>query len=221
MSGKLDILAAVLFVVGFTAMTTTFALLLARIRKQIVVTKRRGRRFWQLALMLFGVALVACSQFIFWFDSSLSDYMAFNDREPLAEVTFHTAEDLGRIMTVSYKAPKSGTTIANDVTLESEIAVLELETIRFSKTLAFLDLGKYCRISSVRQIEQMEMNTSIDQVIEFQPDSGKLWSFLKTVSQVLPVAKAERDFSEPMFFQEGERVQIFASEEGFSFVSYP
>ena|GEM_PF-2648871 len=213
MTYKLSILATLFFAVGMAVVLWLFFRIVRGLRQQSnLIRLSRKRMLVVKALVLaIGIGFIVIAQFLFWVDANLKAFTPLDPTRPIAAISFKQPEESDPIMSLATRKSDSEQMIPTDISMRSEIAVLEVEILRFPKSFSVLDIKDSYRISSVKFIDA-QSDSQIDLAERrIQQDVESLWSFLDRLSAVLPAIRAAKIISNPLQFKDAAELEVYVA----------
>lgn len=213
MTYKLSILATCFFVTGLSLLVWIFIQTLRSLANRRITAQKSKKAFtlWKIGFLVGGTLLLIVSQGLFWVASNISAYAPVDTERPVASIIFEQPNESDPMMILGIRDGGTGKLIPTEIVMHSDIAVLEIETIEFPEFFEILDLDKVYRISAVRFLDDSGAPLERMPTKKIQEDAESLWSFFNSVSGFIPLATTARIVSDPIYFGEDTRINVYAS----------
>ena len=212
MTYKLTIIASVLFAVGVAAVIWTFVAVVMNLRRTVVarISKKRFPVVKVVVLVL-GLILVALSQLTFWVNAGLGTFVPIDPDKPFCVLTFEHPQESDPIMYLVTRKANPEKLLPIKIIMRSDVAVLEVEVLRFPAFLNSLDFKDVCRLSSVKFLS--DTGVPLDSLPEkrIRQNSESLWNFFDLISGFLSSVKTSKIVSDPIYFQLGSELTVYTS----------
>ncbi len=214
MTYKLSILATVFFVAGMAVVLWLFFRIIRRLRQQstLITLSRKRMPVVKALVLVAGIGLIVIAQLLFWISGNLKAFTPLDPSKPIAAISFRQPEKSDPIMSLATRKSDSDQMISCDINMRSEVAVLEVEILRFPKSFSVLDIKDSYRISSVKFIDAQSDSQSELSERRIQQDVESLWGFFDRLSAVLPVIRATKIMSNPLQFEDAGELEVYVSE---------
>jgi len=212
MSFNLTLLSSILFAMGLILVVWIFFVSLKNIRRKRT-TKTNTQRTTLIKIVFFcmGLVLIMISQFFFWINSNLNAYIPVETDKPIGVISFEHQDGSQAVMNIAARNSGTHKMIPIEVIMWSDAVVLELEVIRFPKTLSFLNLGDFHRISAVKFIGDIGTQSNSITGKKIQKNAETLWRFFHKVSSIIPAVTTSKITSDPIFFEQGINLNVYSS----------
>lgn len=213
MAYKLSILATCFFVTGLSLVVWIFIQTLKSLSNRRITAQKSRKAFaiWKIGFFVGGILMLVSSQGLFWVASNISAYAPVDTERPVASIIFEQPNESDPMMILGIRDGATGRLIPTEIVMHSDIAVLEIETIEFPEFFEILDLDQVYRISAVRFLDDSGAPLERMPSKKIQEGAESLWSFFNSVSGFIPLAKTAKIVSDPIYFGEDTRVNVYAS----------
>lgn len=159
-----------------------------------------------------GIGFIVIAQFLFWIGANLKAFTPLDPSKPIAAISFRQPEESDPIMSLATRKSDSDRMISFDINMRSEVAILEVEILRFPKSFSILDIKDSYRISSVKFIDAQSDSQSDLAERRIQQDVESLWSFFDRLSAVFPAISAAKIMSNPLQFEDEAELKVYIAE---------
>lgn len=215
MTPELTLIGALLFAVGLASVIWIFVKSVRSIAKRTTPSQRLGNVLMKrTVVVVVGVILIGAGQFAFWINSNLTAFMPFDPHAPIGLISFRQPYGSYPIMHMAINTVNSRRLLPFEVEMRTGVAVLDIEILRFPKALAGIGLTQYCRISSVREIDPENPDFSDGRSWQVLENIEPFWEFFDAIDGILPIAKASRMESDPVVFERGVDLSVYATADG-------
>jgi len=213
MAYKLSILATCFFVIGLGLVILTFVQILKSLanKRRIALKSKKALTLWKIGSLAGGILLLIFSQGVFWVASNITAYAPVDTDKPVASIIFEQPEESDPMMILGIRDGGTGKLLPTEIVMHSNIAVLEIETIEFPEFFELFDLNQIYRISSVRFLDDSGAPLERMPSKKIQANAESLWSFFNKLSGYIPMASTARIVSDPIYFSENTRVNVYSS----------
>jgi hypothetical protein len=160
-------------------------------------------------VLVAGIGSIVIAQLLFWIGANLKAYTPLDPSKPIAAISFSQPEESDPIMSLATRKSDSEQMISTDISMRSEVVVLEVEILRFPKSFSVLDIKDSYRISSIKFIDALSDSQSDLAERRIQQDVEPLWSFFDRLSAVLPAIKAAKITSDPLQFKDAGELEVY------------
>jgi hypothetical protein len=207
-------MATVFFVAGMAAVLWLFFLIIRRLRQQSTLIRLSRKRMpvVKALVLVTGIGFIVTAQLLFWISSNLKTFAPLDPSKPIATISFSQPEESDPVMSLATRKSDSEQMISFDLNMRSEVAVLEVEILRFPKSFSVLDIKDSYRISSVKLIDAQSDSLSDLAERRIQQDVESLWSFFDRLSAVFPAFKAAKIKSNPLQFEDAAELEVYIAE---------
>lgn len=214
MTYKLSILATVFFVAGMVVVLWLFFRIIRKLRQQSTLIRHSRKRMPVVKALVFvaGIGFIVIAQFLFWIGANLKAFTPLDPSKPIAAISFRQPEESDPIMSLATRKSDSDRMISFDINMRSDIAILEVEILRFPKSFSILDIKDSYRISSVKFIDAQSDSQSDLAERRIQQDVESLWSFFDRLSAVFPAISAAKIMSNPLQFEDEAELKVYIAE---------
>lgn len=214
MTYKLSILATVFFVAGMVVVLWLFFRIIRKLRQQSTLIRHSRKRMPVVKALVFvaGIGFIVIAQFLFWIGANLKAFTPLDPSKPIAAISFRQPEESDPIMSLATRKSDSDRMISFDINMRSEVAILEVEILRFPKSFSILDIKDSYRISSVKFIDAQSDSQSDLAERRIQQDVESLWSFFDRLSAVFPAISAAKIMSNPLQFEDEAELKVYIAE---------
>lgn len=211
MTYKLSILATVFFVAGMVVVLWLFFRIIRKLRQQSTLIRHSRKRMPVVKALVFvaGIGFIVIAQFLFWIGANLKAFTPLDPSKPIAAISFRQPEESDPIMSLATRKSDSDRMISFDINMRSEVAILEVEILRFPKSFSILDIKDSYRISSVKFIDAQSDSQSDLAERRIQQDVESLWSFFDRLSAVFPAISAAKIMSNPLQFEDEAELKVY------------
>lgn len=211
MTYKLSILATVFFVAGMVVVLWLFFRIIRKLRQQSTLIRHSRKRMPVVKALVFvaGIGFIVIAQFLFWIGANLKAFTPLDPSKPIAAISFRQPEESDPIMSLATRKSDSDRMISFDINMRSDIAILEVEILRFPKSFSILDIKDSYRISSVKFIDAQSDSQSDLAERRIQQDVESLWSFFDRLSAVFPAISAAKIMSNPLQFEDEAELKVY------------
>ncbi len=213
MGYKLSTIGALLFVIGLGLIAWMFVRTLSKLssKRNSVFSKTRRVTFGKVLVFCIGLIIIAAAQFCFWLTANLNAYAPVDPDQPIAVVSFEQPFESDPIMNLSIRRGDSQGLIPSKIVMQANVAVLEIEVIKFSESLEFLELSDHYRVATVRFLEKSGAPLDSLPYKSIQEDAQKLWNFFDKLGNYVPAIKTSKIISDPLYFDKNATFNIYAS----------
>lgn len=214
MTYKLSILATVFFVAGMVVVLWLFFRIIRKLRQQSTLIRHSRKRMpvVKALVLVAGIGFIVIAQFLFWIGANLKAFTPLDPSKPIAAISFRQPEESDPIMSLATRKSDSDRMISFDINMRSDIAILEVEILRFPKSFSILDIKDSYRISSVKFIDAQSDSQSDLAERRIQQDVESLWSFFDRLSAVFPAISAAKIMSNPLQFEDEAELKVYIAE---------
>jgi hypothetical protein len=151
------------------------------------------------------------SHILFWVNSDLAAFTPVDPDTPIVVISFQHEQGGDPMMRLAISKPGSQQPVSADMVMQSDLAVLEVEVIRFPKWLSILDMSDSYRVSSVTFHGPPGDSVSVSTQREIQKDVESLWIFFDRLSSIVPALRASKIVSDPIRFEVGRELEVYSS----------
>ena len=213
MTYKLSILATVFFVAGMAVVLWLFFNSIQRLRQKSTLIGLSWKRIPLVKALVLVAAIgsIVIAQLLFWIGANLKAFSPLDPSRPSAAISFSLPEESDPIMSLATRKSDSEQMISIDISMRSEIAVLEVEILRFPKLFSVLDMKDSYRISSVKFVDVQSDSQRNLAERRIQQDVESLWSFFDRLSAVLPAIRAMKIISNPLQFEDAAELEVYVA----------
>ena len=182
-------------------------------RKSHTPVSKRNLRGIKIALFVVGLACIGISQLTFWIERNLSAFEVQHSGVPVGIVSFQYVEDGGDFITISSRAVSDSARLApTQLVMRSRAASLEIERLDFDESLSSIGLKDFSRISSVHFLGEHGESVESAPFVTLKKDATSFWNVMSKLSKILPLVKATKLTTDPLFFDPGGSFEIHVGE---------
>jgi len=215
MTPELTLIGAILFAAGLISVIWVFVKSVWSIAKKKTPSQRLGNALLKRAvIVVIGVILIVAGQFIFWVNTNLTSFMPLDPHAPIGIISFKQPYGGNPMMHLAINTFDSKRLLPVEVEMRSGVAVIEIETLRFPKILSNIGLKEYCRISAVREINADNSDSTMLRRWQVQENVEPFWKFFDRIDGILPIARASVMESDPIMFEKGIDLSVYAATDG-------